>query len=561
MYRKSREYTEPDIFTGSSQLLSSQKLKIMDSNNHWHNIFFKEITSSINENVFKVLYPSNTGRPNSPLRILVAMQVLKEGFNWSDEQLFNECRFDLLVMRALGLTNLNDEIPAASTYYDFKARLTKYQQQTGEDLFTMAFYELTRAQAKTFNVNGSKVRMDSKLISSNIAACTRLQLVIGILQKFYKSLSEKDKKKIMKKHRITLEGLLEKDAQSYVYPLSNKDKILRLKNFGKVYRYLLQKFNSTDSSEYDHLFRLYDEQYQESQKEITPKPRQEIKGNTLQSPHDDQATYRYKDSGQKKQSIRGYVSNITETCGHQLINLITNIQTATATTSDDYFFQSAIENSEQVTGQIKKAWTDGAYNSVDNLDFVQSRNQSLEWYLNAIQGEKGLYEFEWVGSDLMVKDLRTSKTQKALKTTKGKYRINNTPGNKDKYRYFEPRTVANYFRRLEIEAQPDDIKNVRPNVESTIHHVFYHLNGAKSKYRGLTRNHMFIISRGIWVNFRRIQKYVNGKPFRVALETIFLENVSVKILKNALLEIILMILGLFVFYFKNEKVQLIEMRN
>jgi hypothetical protein len=52
----------------------------------------------------------------------------------------------------------------------------------------------------------------------------------------------------------------------------------------------------------------------------------------------------------------------------------------------------------------------------------------------------------------MVKDLRTCKTQKALKTTKGKYRINNTPGNKDKYRYFEPRTVANYFRRLEIEA-------------------------------------------------------------------------------------------------------------
>jgi len=109
MYRKSREYTEPDIFTGSVQLLSSQKLKILDSKNQRHNIFYKEITSSIDEDTFKVLYPCKTGRPNSPLRIPVAMQILKEGFNRSDEQLFNKCRFDLFTMAFHELTRLYEE--------------------------------------------------------------------------------------------------------------------------------------------------------------------------------------------------------------------------------------------------------------------------------------------------------------------------------------------------------------------------------------------------------------------------------------------------------------------
>jgi hypothetical protein len=84
---------------------------------------------------------------------------------------------------------------------------------------------------------------------------------------------------------------------------------------------LLQKFNSTDSSEYDHLFRLYYEQYQESHEEITPKHGQEIKGNTIQSPHDDQATYRYKDSGQKK---HGQMEHTTLLTILTLFSLVTN---------------------------------------------------------------------------------------------------------------------------------------------------------------------------------------------------------------------------------------------
>ena len=557
MFRRSSEYTEPDIFTGTSQLLNSRKLKFYESDLQWHNVFYKEITSSINEEVFKVLYPSKTGRPNSPIRILVAMQILKEGFNWSDEQLFHESRFNLLVMRALGLTNINDEIPVPSTYYDFRAKLTAHQQQTGEDLFTQSFYNLTRLQAKTYNVNGSKIRMDSKLISSNIASCTRLQLTIGMLQKFFKTLDKRQKEKILKKHLIKLEELMEKDAQAHVFPLSNKEKTLWLKNLGKVYRYLLQKFSDDDSSEYNNLSRLYKEQYRESddKQEVTLTPSQEISGNTMQSPHDPEATYRRKDNGQKKQRIKGYVANITETCDDQPLNLISDIITKTVVTPDDYFFQPALQNSEQVTGQITEVWTDGAYNSIDNYNFTQLPNSPIKWHLNALQGEKGFYEFWWKKEHLMVKDLRTGQTQKAIKTPKGKYRIDDTPGNKSRYRYFNSTTIENYFRRLEIEAQPADVKNKRANVESTVHHAFYHLKGSKTKYRGLIKNHIFNISRAMWVNFKRIQAFLSNYRPKKLISEMLLEIQNLRMKKMTKFSMQLLNFGLLMHLSKNRRMQ------
>ena len=40
-----------------------------------------------------------------------------------------QCGFNILVMRALGLMNLSDEVPVASTYYLFKQSLYAYGLQ------------------------------------------------------------------------------------------------------------------------------------------------------------------------------------------------------------------------------------------------------------------------------------------------------------------------------------------------------------------------------------------------------------------------------------------------
>ena len=76
------------------------------------------------------LFDEESGRPNAPIRLLVAMLILKEGFGWSDEQLFEAVHFNLLVRRALGLLNLTDEVPVESTYYLFNLEKSAESGQT-----------------------------------------------------------------------------------------------------------------------------------------------------------------------------------------------------------------------------------------------------------------------------------------------------------------------------------------------------------------------------------------------------------------------------------------------
>jgi hypothetical protein len=62
------------------------------------------------------------------------MMILKESFVWSDSQLFEHCRFNLLVRSSLGLFNMNDPLPVESTYYLLRKRIYDHQKQCGEDL-------------------------------------------------------------------------------------------------------------------------------------------------------------------------------------------------------------------------------------------------------------------------------------------------------------------------------------------------------------------------------------------------------------------------------------------
>lgn len=78
------------------------KKKYLDPKS-WHNQFFTQVTSRIDEGIFQVLFPEGkkSGRPVAPIRVLAAMSVLKEGFGCSDGDLFERCEYDMLTRRAL----------------------------------------------------------------------------------------------------------------------------------------------------------------------------------------------------------------------------------------------------------------------------------------------------------------------------------------------------------------------------------------------------------------------------------------------------------------------------
>ena len=129
-----------------------------------------------------------------------------------------------MVMKALGFENLSDKAPAPSTYYLFKQAVYNYRIEQGRDLVYEAFKALTKDQAEYFDVGGQKIRMDSKLIGSNIVRCSRLQLIISCIQSFWKSLSDEAQSKLGEERRKTLDELCIKKPNQIVYPLSETEK-------------------------------------------------------------------------------------------------------------------------------------------------------------------------------------------------------------------------------------------------------------------------------------------------------------------------------------------------
>jgi hypothetical protein len=93
MFKKSFRANQLDMFNTPSTLMCTRESEIYSDQNAWHNKFFREVTSKIDEETFRPLYKvaredKKDGRPIVSIRILVAMSILKEGCGCSDEQLY-----------------------------------------------------------------------------------------------------------------------------------------------------------------------------------------------------------------------------------------------------------------------------------------------------------------------------------------------------------------------------------------------------------------------------------------------------------------------------------------
>ena len=234
MFRRTPSDRQSDMFTSYESHLGRSKREKLADPKAWHNLFHKHIVSQVDEARFADLFDATQGRPNAPVRILLGMIFLKEGYQWSDEELFEQCGYNLLVMRALGLVNLDEQVPAPSTYYLFKQQVFAYDIANGVDLVGQVYDELTQDQAHHFGVRADYIRMDSKLFGSNIANCCRLQLIVGCLRAFWKALEPDQRQRAVASDRRILDALLEKKPHQVVYSLKETEKAGKLQQLGLV---------------------------------------------------------------------------------------------------------------------------------------------------------------------------------------------------------------------------------------------------------------------------------------------------------------------------------------
>jgi len=537
---KSSVNNQGNLFSGITTHITSRKEKMLLDPSSWHNLFYQEVVSRIDEYIFSVLYCGDNGRPNASIRVLIGMMVLKEGNGWSDEQLFDECRFNIKVMMALGHMNLDEDVPSESTYYLFRRLLDDYNRLKGTDLLKQCFEKITTDQLRSYNVSGKKIRLDSKLINSDIAVCSRVDLILESIRKFVKHLAIGElKEKIEQEDYELLLKLKKKSTTNITFGLTKADKQLLLHRMGFVIKALLNCCKH--KPRYDLLKRLYEDQYTEVNKPDqngddnddtgTPelKDEKEILSTSMQSIHDPEATFRTKGHGTKKQQISGYHANITETCDESNeFNLIVDAQVDKAHISENDFLLDSIVTSKEVMQNagndhkggakvIEQVTTDGGYDSIENRKEM-SKQDMPHWNLSKAKGVKQSFiMYKDDDNNLQAIDKRTGVQCEISRSKKDDKVVIIIPATKDrkiKRRYFKDEKIENYIVLQNIlnGIKPED-RNLRANVESTIHQSFHRLlKRNKVRYRGQHRCQMYVISRVLWANFRRIQAKV-GQDF------------------------------------------------
>ena len=115
MFKESNKSPQYGLFSSPDQMLSGKGINLYSDKLGWHNLFYAQVTNRIDKPIFKLLYASATGSPNTSIFVLAAMMVLREAQGYSDAKLFADCRFKILIRGALGLINMNDKVPTEPT--------------------------------------------------------------------------------------------------------------------------------------------------------------------------------------------------------------------------------------------------------------------------------------------------------------------------------------------------------------------------------------------------------------------------------------------------------------
>lgn len=505
MFKQTDKDTQFDIFGSVSGVLVGESLKEYNNEKGWHNQFRKQVMGRIDESIFKVLYDNAMGAPNASVSILMGMMILKEAFGWSDAVMFDNCRFNLLVRSALGLFNLNDSLPAPSTYYLLRSRMYNYNKLHGVDLMAKTFEAITAGQSKTLKVNGESIRMDSKLISSNIAFYSRYEIIHRTLLKFLKSVDTALFKKLSGDERALIESLQSEDSQKTVYR-STKDQLTKgLIPIGLLIVRLLKLYRGTlyKAEEYQLLRRVFLEQYEmDGPHRVKLLDNEKIASSSVQSPDDPDATYRNKGD----QKVKGYSVNVTETVSDKgYLDLITDVEVKKANTTDKAFVKDAIKATSQVTGQpVKRVYADGAYQSPSN------DKSGIDMVYTGIQGASPRYVPELRKNKLTITDSQTGERIQATPTKRGKdgkiwsWSFQDSEG---KRRYISKDAIRSSGKRTEMMQRPLEELRKRNNVEATIFLLSHPLRNAKTKYRGLYKQQAWAYCRCLWINLVRIVNF------------------------------------------------------
>jgi hypothetical protein len=529
MYKANKRHLQPLLISTVNDLPEKQRKQLEKS---WAGSFYSETFCRIPENLFAVLYANLPSRPNVPVNQLVALDMLKVRFGWSDEELYDNFTFNMQVRYALGYHSLKEGDFDIRTLYYFRRRLAEYALKTGENLLIKAFEQITDHQAQAHKVDLRVQRMDSTQIMSNIVDASRLQLLVEVIQRLVRILTEVDQAR----YAELLEPYLKKSAEQFIYPVKGKEAWEEhLQTIGQVMHRLGEELASAYGKEpiYQIFQQIFEDNYYVEETSVRARKNEEIPSGCLQSVDDLEATYRKK--GPK--GYKGYAANLSESCDPKNpLQLVTQVQVAPNNQEDANLLASSLSDLKERTG-LESLYVDSAFGSpaVDQV----SIEQKVELVQTGIRGNAPdpdkftLADFEIVRSDDGKPIQMTCPAGQTVAVEPGcstgytaffdpqgcqacpfkdnRCRARAGKKNPRPKLSFTQQEVNWAKRRKRHQAFKKEDGNLRAAVEATIRSLKHPFPGGKLPVRGLFRVTCMIVASAAMINSRRIHRFLSAK--------------------------------------------------
>ena len=522
MYRRNEQHKQQSMFSSINDLPEKQQNRLKAS---WAETFYTEFFCRIDEDIFAVLYSEQASRPNAPINVLVGLEVLKSGFGWSDAQLEEQLAYNVQVRYALGYRDLAQPVPELRTVYNFRRRVAAYMQETGINLIEQVFEQMTDEQIAVLALKTDKLRVDSTLVASNIREMSRLQLLVEVLQRVWRMLNAEDRAR----YEVDFEAYIKGTSGQYTYRIESGTASTHLEAIGQLMNNLIEGLAPRygEDRSYLMLVRVFHEHFLLENSQIQVKTGSDVSASRLQSPDDDEATFRRK----RGDGHQGYVTNITETCHPDNdVQLIVKVQTESNTTDDAQMLNDAVPNLVERT-DVDAIYTDGGYNSSQVDETLQQ--EQIEQYQTAIRGNKTaegqlgtsdfVFERDEQGEPQSVTCPQGQTAAVEPTRTVGRFRadfdaeacancplLDHCPTKALKRRprvrclRFDQQQVNVAHRRANQRQLKDQPNNLRSAVEATVRSIKHPFGNGKLPVRGRHHMSMMMVASAAMVNIRRI---------------------------------------------------------
>lgn len=518
---------------------------------------------------FAKFYHKTMGRPIRYIALLIVVHVFKEMYDWSDEELLANVRFDKRFEYAFDIPY--DKLTLCQkTLHNFRHLIQTY------DLARTIFQHAVSHIVESFNIDTQKQRLDSTHVISNIARLSRLALFVRVIENFLNKLKKlvpetydslpvrfterygkrrgyfADARSKKTKHRL---GEAANDMYYLLDRFAEHEALVSLKVTEHLKRVFqehcsIRQARETSTIEIevpeDDLLRSEDlsepaeksvdqasaETSEETENQVVVKDPKEMSSGTLQNPADEDVTCGYKGPG--------YEATFAETCSPENpFQVITDVQVDPSDQSDQHKTLQVVERLEVQNLKPEMLHTDGVFTSGENIVECAEKGVNLQGNLVGVDKHPEklkLADFKFAQDGITVTACPTGESsleQKPQKSRQPKTKPQEsfrvyfllevckncaskelcpvTLQKKKAVLLFSRAQLAASFRRREQQTEAFKERNkIRAGIESTNAEMKKSQGLGRLNVRGQPCVNQTVIFKALACNIKRMVKYVQS---------------------------------------------------